>query len=88
MFLGGAFHWEGVKYLKAHWPYHFVLQSLGPGTSKNELLANRTRRRSVWQNELRETEWQVFVDKTISDRKQLMENMATHRHMKEHASNL
>ena len=30
---------------------------------------------SVWWNELREIKLQDFIDETISDRKQLMENM-------------
>ena len=34
---------------------------------------------SVWQNEFREIEWQVFMDRMISGRKQLMKNM--HNHM-------
>ena len=37
-----TFHWDGARYLRARWPYRFVLQSLGPGTSRNDSLADRT----------------------------------------------
>ena len=78
---GRAFHSEGVMYPKSGWPYHFVLQSLGPGTARDDSLTNQRerdgmlwgmnwtegergafgrmsweRRRSIWQNELREKE--------------------------------
>ena len=33
---GRTFQREGVTYLKARWPYRFVLQSLGPGTSRRD----------------------------------------------------
>ena len=48
---------------------------LGPWNIK-KLFAHRSERTkwSVWWNELKEIEWQVFMDGTISDRKPLMEN--------------
>ena len=51
----------------------YFLPSLGPGTSRNGSLADRERtRRSVWQNQLRDIAWQVFVmDGTTSHRKLL-----------------
>ena len=43
-------------------------------------LARRSKRTrwSVWRNELRDIDWQIFMDETISDRKQLVENMVMH----------
>ena len=34
MLSGRTFQREGATYLKARWPYRFVLESLGPGTSR------------------------------------------------------
>ena len=53
--------------------YYFTI--LGPRNIKI-LLAHQSERTrwSVWRNEFKEIEWQVFMDRTISDRKQLMEN--------------
>ena len=31
---------EGATYLKARWPYRFVLESLGPGISRRDLDAD------------------------------------------------
>ena len=76
MLRGGAFHWEGTIYLKARWQYRFVLQSLGPGTARNDSLADRRERDGVYGG--MSPEWQVLMDGT-SDRKQLMENTVTHR---------
>ena len=44
-------------------------------------LARRSKRTrwSVWRNELRDIDWQIFMDETISDRKQLVENMVMRR---------
>ena len=69
MLLGRAIHWEGSLYPQARWPYHFVLQSLGPGTPRNDSLADRRERDGVYGG--MSPEWQVFMDGT-SDRKQLM----------------
>ena len=44
MLSGRTFQREGVTYLKAHWPYRFVLESLGPGTSRRDLDADLRRR--------------------------------------------
>ena len=39
---------EGAICLKARWPYRFVLQSLGRGTSKTDSLADRRERDGVY----------------------------------------
>ena len=52
----------------------------GPRNSKKRFARRpKSARWSTWRNELREIEWQVFMGGTVSDRKQLMENMVTHR---------
>ena len=41
MLSGRTFQREGATYyLKARWPYRFVLESLGPGTSRRDLDAD------------------------------------------------
>ena len=37
----------GSAYLKARWPYRFVLESLGPGTSRRDLDADLRRREGL-----------------------------------------
>ena len=37
----------GATYLKARWPYRFVLESLGPGTSRRDLDADLRRREGL-----------------------------------------
>ena len=37
MLSGRTFQREGMTYLKVHWPYHFVLESLGLGPSRRDL---------------------------------------------------
>ena len=44
MLSGRTFQREGATYLKARWPYRFVLESLGPGTSKRDRDADLRRR--------------------------------------------
>ena len=44
MLSGRTFQREGATYLKARWPYRFVLESLGPGTSRRDLDADLRRR--------------------------------------------
>ena len=39
---------RGDIYLKARWPYHFVLQSFGSGTARNELIADRRDRDGMY----------------------------------------
>ena len=60
-------------YLKVAGRIALFLPSLGPGTSRNDSLADRERtRRGVWQNQLRDIAWQVFVmGGTTSHRKLL-----------------
>ena len=41
--------------------------------------SQRTRLGSVWRNELREIEWHVFMDRTISHTKQFTENTVMYR---------
>ena len=48
MLLGRASHWEGAIYLKARWPFRFVLQFLCPGTARNDSLADRRERDGVY----------------------------------------
>ena len=38
---------SGRTYLKARWPYRFVLESLGPGTSRRDLDADLRRREGL-----------------------------------------
>ena len=58
MLLCRAFHWEGAIYLKARWPYRFVLQSFCPGTAGGWFASWSKRMRwSVWRNELKEIAW-------------------------------
>ena len=40
MLSGRTFQREGATYLKARWPYRFVLESLGPETSRRDLDAD------------------------------------------------
>ena len=40
MLSGRTFQRERASYLKARWPYRFVLESLGPGTSRRDLDAD------------------------------------------------
>ena len=47
MFSGSTFQREGATYLKARWPYRFVLESLGPGTSRRDLDADLRRREGL-----------------------------------------
>ena len=47
MLLGRTFQREGATYLKARWPYRFVLESLGPGTSRRDLDADLRKREGV-----------------------------------------
>ena len=44
---GNAFQRDGATYLKARWPYHFVLESLGLGTSRRDLEADLRGREGV-----------------------------------------
>ena len=44
---GRTFQREGATYLKARWPYRFVLESLGPGTSRRDLDADLRRREGL-----------------------------------------
>ena len=37
MLTGRTFQREGATYLKARWPYRFVLESAAPGTSRRDL---------------------------------------------------
>ena len=50
MLSGRTFQREGATYLKARWPYRFVLnymESLGLGTSRRDLDADLRRREEV-----------------------------------------
>ena len=47
MLSGRTFHREGATYLKARWPYRFVLESLVPGTSRRDLDADLRRREGL-----------------------------------------
>ena len=47
MLSGRTFQREGATYLKACWPYRFVLESLGPGTSRRDLDADLRRREGL-----------------------------------------
>ena len=38
---------KGAIYLEARWPYRFVLESLGPGTSRRDLDADLRRREGL-----------------------------------------
>ena len=38
---------KGATYLEARWPYRFVLESLGPGTSRRDLDADLRRREGL-----------------------------------------
>ena len=58
----------------ARWPDCFVLQSLGPRTLRNDPLAHRREWAGINVGMSSEIEWQVFMDGTMSDRKQLREN--------------
>ena len=82
MLLGWAFYWEGVIYLKALQPYHFVSQFLHPATSRNDLLTDHRELDRVYGkiSSHTEIEWQVFMDGMISNRKQLMHMMNTVMH--------
>ena len=51
---------EGATYLKARWPYRFVLESLGPGTSRRDLDADL--RRVVFLEKIREVEGGVIMN--------------------------
>ena len=57
MLSGRTFQKEGATYLKARWPYRFVLESLGPGTSRRDLDADL--RRVVFLEKIREVEGDV-----------------------------
>ena len=52
------------------WPIN-IKKSLAPRSKRT--------RWSVRRNELRDIDWQIFMDETISDRKQLVENMVMRR---------
>ena len=56
MLSGRTFQREGATYLKARWPYRFVLESLGPGTSRSDLDADLRRREGVSMEKMREVE--------------------------------
>ena len=56
MLSGRTFQREGATYLKARWPYHFVLESLGPGTSRIDLDADLRRREWLFLEKIREVE--------------------------------
>ena len=47
MLSGRTFQREGATYLKARWPYLFILESLGPGTSRRDLVADLRRREGL-----------------------------------------
>ena len=47
MLSGRTFQREGATYLKACWPYRFVLEYLGLGTSRRDLDADLRRREGV-----------------------------------------
>ena len=47
MLSGRTFQREGETYLKARWPYRFVLESLGPATSRRDLDADLRRREGL-----------------------------------------
>ena len=47
MLSGRTFQREEATYLKARWPYRFVLESLGPGTSMRDLDADLRRREGL-----------------------------------------
>ena len=52
MLSGRTFQREGATYLKARWRYPFVLESLGPGTSRRDLDADLRRREGecLWRS--------------------------------------
>ena len=63
--LNGVLSWrtfqrEGATYLKARWPYRFVLESLSPGTSRRDLDADL--RRVVFLEKIREVEGGVILN--------------------------
>ena len=63
MLSGRTFQREGATYLKARWPYRFVLESLGPGTSRRDLDADLRRREwVVFLEKIREVEWGVIMN--------------------------
>ena len=63
MLSGRTFQREGATYLKARWPYRFVLESLGPGTSRRDLDADLRRRdRVVFLEKIREVEGGVIMN--------------------------
>ena len=49
-----TFQREGATYLKARWPYRFVLESMGLGTSRRDLDADL--RRGVFMEKIRDVE--------------------------------
>ena len=53
MLSGRTFQREGATYLKARWPYRFVLESLGPGTSRRDLDDLRRREGCVFGEDQR-----------------------------------
>ena len=55
MLSGRTFQREGATYLKARWPYRFVLESLGLGTSRTDIDADLRRREGgVFMEKIRE----------------------------------
>ena len=62
--------------LKARWPYSFFFLNYCPRDQELQV----TTYSLTGENELRGIAGQVFMDETISDRKQLMENTAMHWH--------
>ena len=59
MLSGRTFQREEATYLKARWPYRFVLESLGPGASRRDLDADL--RRVVFLEKIREVEGGVIM---------------------------
>ena len=63
MLSGRTFQREGATCLKARWPYRFVLESLGPGTSKERSRCGSEKaRRVVFLEKIREAEGGVIVN--------------------------
>ena len=60
--LGRTFQREGGTYLNARWPYRFVLESLGPGTSRRDLDADLRRREGLFLEKIREVEGGVIMN--------------------------
>ena len=64
MLSGRTFQREGATYLKARWPYRFVLESLVPGTSRRDLDADPAEkaRRVVFLEKIREVDGGVIMN--------------------------